>query len=87
MKERDWKLGILVSEKRMTEIGRNVVHRYLCTIADGELLYTVEFEKPLKTATNEPIKFVIEKGWLILQDADGKERSARIEKRERKLKQ
>jgi hypothetical protein len=87
-KKRDWKEGTLVSVETMTipAVGRNVDHRYLCTVSDGALLYTVEYEKPLKVAINDSVKFAIEGEWLTLIDADGKERSAKIEKRERKTK-
>ncbi len=68
----------------MTGKNHNLIeHRYICTISDGEYSYVVEYEKPLKLAVHDPIKFVTEKDNLIILDADGKERSARIEKRER----
>jgi hypothetical protein len=58
-------------------------HRYICTVSDGEFSYVVEYEKPLKVAVHDKLKFVIEKNNLIILDVDGKERSARVEKRER----
>ena len=47
--------------------------------------YTVQYEQPIKAPIHRSIKFVIEKDRLILLDADGKERSAHIDKRERVL--
>lgn len=84
-KKRDWKQGALVSVDSITiPIGpHRVAHRYNCVVADGAFLYTVEYEDPLKAVVHDPIRFVIEKDWLVLLDSDGKERSARIEKRER----
>jgi hypothetical protein len=78
-RERDWKQGTL------TSVDATANHRYECVISDGILFYTLEFEKPLKTAANSPVKFVIEKDSLILLDSDGQERAAPIEKRERVL--
>jgi hypothetical protein len=43
----------------------------------------VAYERPIKAPVHRPIKFVIEKETLILLDADGKERPAHIEKRDR----
>lgn len=86
-KQRDWKQGHLVSVDVMTiPITKNKVsHRYQCVVSDGAYYYTIEFKDPLKTAVHDPIKLVIEKDSLRLVDADGKERSSRIEKRERAL--
>ncbi len=57
-------------------------HRYICTVAGGGMSYVVEFEKPIKVPVHDTLKFAIEKDNLIILDADRKERSARIEKRE-----
>jgi hypothetical protein len=78
-KERDWKQGTLKS------VDATANHRYECVISDGVLLYTLEYEHPLKTAAHKPVKFLIEKDSLILLDSDGLERAAPIEKRERVL--
>lgn len=74
--KRDWKEGRLVSME-------TVEHRYRCVVSDGVYSYTMEYESPIKAVVRRPVKFVIEKEQFILLDADGKERSARIEKRER----
>ena len=58
-------------------------HRYICTIQDGDMLYVVEYEKPVKVAVHDRVKFAVGKDNLVLLDSDRKERSARIEKRER----
>ena len=83
--KKEWRQGQLLSvEIKDFERGKhNIDHRYVCTIADGDIRYLVEYEKPLKAVVNDPVKFFIDKDNLIIQDADGKERSARIEKRER----
>lgn len=78
-KERDWKQGTL------TSVDATADHRYECVIYDGILLYTLEYEKPLKTPAHSSVKFVIEKDSMILLDSDGQERAAPIEKRERVL--
>ena len=80
-----WKEGHLLSvEIKDFETGKHRLdHRYLCIVADGDMRYVVEYEKPLKAAVNDPVRFVIEKDNLIILDTDRKERSARIEKRER----
>jgi hypothetical protein len=63
--------------------GKKLEHRYVCTVGDGEFNYTVEYEKPLKLAVNDPVQFEIKKDNLTLRDADGKKRSTKVEKRER----
>ena len=63
--------------------GKKLEHRYVCTVNDGEFNYFVEFEKPLKLAVNDPVKFEIKKDTLTLIDADGKKRTTQVEKRER----
>lgn len=85
MARKEWREGQLLSvEVKDFERGKNHIdHRYVCTVAAGELLYTVEFEKPLKAIVHEPVKFAIDKDKLIILDSDRKERSATIEKRER----
>jgi hypothetical protein len=86
-KERSWKDGRLISvEIRDFLTGKNhnlIEHRYSCTVSDGDFNYVVEYEKPLKLAVNDRVKFATERDNLIILDADGKERSALIEKRER----
>jgi hypothetical protein len=77
--KRAWKQGTLISVDKTNK----VEHRYECVVSDGGFSYTMEYEHPIKAAVHHPIKFVIEKDTLVLLDADGKERSARIEKRER----
>jgi hypothetical protein len=83
---RGWKLGRLVSVDTTTTSG-NGERRYECVVSDGTFSYTMEYEHPIKATVHRPIKFVIEriKDTLILLDADGKERPAHIEKRERVL--
>jgi hypothetical protein len=80
-----WKEGHLLSvEIKDFETGKHRLdHRYLCTIVDGDMRYIVEYEKPLKVAVNDPVQFIVDKDILIVRDADHKERSAKIEKRER----
>jgi hypothetical protein len=86
-KTRPWKDGQLLSVEMkdfVTGVNRNhITHRYICTVGDGEFNYVAEYDKPLKVAVHDRLKFFIEKDDLIILDADGKERSARIEKRER----
>ena len=83
--KRDWKQGTLVSIDMMTipMTPKRVAHRYQVVVSDGEYLYTMEYEKPIKVAVHDSVKFVIDKERMILLDADDKERSTRIEKRER----
>jgi hypothetical protein len=59
------------------------VHHYRCVISDGSLLYTVEYDKPVKAAIHDPVRFEVKKDKLVLLDADGKKREAQIETRER----
>ena len=86
-KHRPWKDGqLLAVDVKDFMTGKHVNHidhRYLCTVADGEYQYVVEYEKPLKVAVHDKLRFVVERDHLILLDADEKERSATIEKRER----
>jgi hypothetical protein len=84
-KDADWKQGTLVSIEMMTfpVTPKRVAHRYRCVVSDGTLLYTLEYEKPIKTAAHDPIKLKIKKDQLTLLDSDGRERATRIETRER----
>jgi hypothetical protein len=81
-KERDWKQGRLVSMDTTTTPDKGE-RRYECVVSDITFSYTMQYEHPIKAPVHRPIKFVIEQDTLILLDADGKERPAHIEKRER----
>ena len=85
MAKKEWREGqLLAVDIKDFETGKHHLdHRYICTIGDRDMRFVVEFEKPLKVAVHDPVQFVIDKDNLILLDADHKERSARIEKRER----
>jgi hypothetical protein len=85
MAKKEWRDGevLAIDIKDFPSGKHRVDHRYLCTIADGNLQYVVEYEKPLKAAVHDMVKFVVDKDNLIILDADRKERHARIEKRER----
>ncbi len=78
----DWKQGRLVSVEAVTSPDKGE-RRYEYVVSDITFSYTVQYEHPIKAAVHRPIKFLIEKDTLILLDADGKERPAHIEKRER----
>jgi hypothetical protein len=83
--KKEWRDGELVSvDIKDFETGKHHLdHRYVCTIQDGDMLYVVEYEKPVKVAVHDHVKFAVDKDSLVLLDTDRKERSARIEKRER----
>jgi len=85
--KREWKQGTLASVEvtAVSPAPDKVVHRYECVVSDGTYFYTMEYEHPIKAAVHGPVRFVIEKDQFVLLDADGKERPARIEKRERVL--
>jgi hypothetical protein len=79
-----WKEGRLVSiDVKDLMAGKKLEHRWVCTVSDGEFSYVVEYEKPLKLAVNDPVRFDTKKEDFTLIDADGKKRSTHIEKRER----
>jgi hypothetical protein len=80
--KRDWKQGRLVSVEAITSPDKGE-RRYECVVSDITFSYTMQYEHPIKAPVHRPIKFVIEQDTLILLDADGKERPAHIEKRER----
>jgi hypothetical protein len=82
--KRDWKQGRLISVDTTTT-SENGERRYECVVSDGTFSYTMEYEHTIKAPIHGPIKFVIQtiNDTLILLDADGKERPAHIEKRER----
>ena len=80
--KRDWKEGRLVSVEAVISPGKSE-RRYECVVSDLFFSYTVQYEHPIKAPVHRPIKFAIEKDTLILLDADGQERPAHIEKRER----
>ena len=85
--KRDWKQGRLTSVE-VTDVpvtSSRLDHRYECVVSDGIFSYTVEYERKIKAAVHDQVKFVIDKDTFVLLDADGQERSARIEKRERVL--
>ena len=83
--KKDWRDGELIAvDIKDFETGKHHLdHRYLCTIQEGDMIYVVEYEKPVKAAVHDRIRFAIDKDNLVLMDSDRKERSARIEKRER----
>lgn len=83
--KREWRDGELlaVDIKDFHTGKRRLDHRYLCTIADADMHYVVEYDKPLKAAVHDRVKFTVDKDRLIIVDSDRKERPARIEKRER----
>jgi hypothetical protein len=83
--KQEWREGQLLSvEIKDFETGKHHLdHRYICTVADGDMQYVVEYEKPLKSAVHDTVKFMVDKDNLIILDSDHKERPARIEKRER----
>lgn len=85
--KRDWKQGTLISVEMIdvTVTPNRVEHRYQCVVSDGTYSYTLEYEHLIKAAVHRPVKFVIDKDRFVLLDGDAKERSARIEKRERVL--
>lgn len=86
-KSKEWKEGhvtaIDIKDFMTGRHNNKIQHRYLCIIGDADFNYFVEFEKPLKAAVNEKIRFAVEKDKFLLVDADGKQREAKIEKRER----
>src|SRR5215471_9035044 len=81
----DWKQGTLAAvEVTTTQVKpKKVAHHYRCTVSDGALLYTAEFEQPLKTPIHDPIRFAVKKEKITIIDSDGKKRTAQIETRER----
>ncbi|HEY3840220.1 MAG TPA: hypothetical protein VGL72_26790 [Bryobacteraceae bacterium] len=85
MAMKEWRDGELIAvDIKDFETGKHHLdHRYLCAIQEGDMIYVVEYEKPVKSAVHDRVKFAIVKDSLILLDSDRKERSAKIEKRER----
>jgi hypothetical protein len=81
---RDWKYGRLVSVEAITSADKDE-RRYECVVSDKTFSYTIEYQHPIKALAHLPIKFAIEWNTLVLLDADGKERRAHIEKRDRVL--
>lgn len=81
----NWIQGTLVSvDVTTTQVTpKKVAHHYRCVVSDGSLMYTVEYEQPVKAAIHDPVRFEVKKDRLTLLDADGKKRSALIETRER----
>lgn len=81
----NWIQGTLVSvDVTTTQVtSKKLAHHYRCVVSDGSLVYTVEYEQPVKVAIHDPVKLAIKKDRLTLIDADGKKRSAQIETRER----
>ena len=79
----NWIQGTLVSvDVTTTQVTpKKVAHHYRCVVSDGSLLYTVEYDQPVKAAVHDPVKFVVKKDRLTLLEADGKKRSALIETR------
>jgi len=83
--KRDWKQGRLASVEAITSPD-NGERRYECVVSDMTFSYTIEYQHPIKAPAHRPIKFVVLLNHtLVLLDADGKERPAHIEKRERVL--
>ena len=81
----NWVQGTLMSiDVTTTQVTpKKIARHYRCVLSDGSLMYTVEYEQPLKVAIHDPVKFEVNKDKLTLVDADGKKRTAQIETRER----
>jgi hypothetical protein len=81
----NWIQGTLVSvDVTTTQVTpKKIAHHYQCGVSDGSLVYTVEYDQPVKVAIHDPVKFAVNKDRLTLIDADGKKRSAQIQTRER----
>jgi len=53
----NWMQGTLVSVNVTTTqvTPKKVAHHYRCVVSDGSLLYTVEYEQPVKIAIHDPV--------------------------------
>ena len=72
-----WQEGVLRSRKTVT-VDRQV--RYVYRVQGYRAQYVAVFEEPLKSVRHVPIRFAVDGRRLHVQDADGKQRSARIER-------
>lgn len=81
--KRSWKEGTLMSVEMIdvSPVVNRVGRGYECVVSDEISLYTMKYDRPIKAAIRNRVKFVIEGDQFILLDADGKERPARITKR------
>jgi hypothetical protein len=60
-----------------------VWHHYLYRIVASDLTYSANFDRPLKAAIHDRVRFVVKKDRLIVLDQDGKQRAGDILSRER----
>lgn len=79
-----WKDGRLVAiDVKDLMAGKKLEHRWVCTVSDNEFNYFVEYEKPVRLAVNDPVRFELNKDKFTMVDADGKKRETKLEKKER----
>lgn len=85
-RNREWRdgqlMGVEMKDFMTGKKNNHLEHRYLCAVSDGKLIYMVELEKPLKVPVHDNVRFFIDKDNLVILDSDGKQRQAKIQKRE-----
>src|SRR5512146_2284412 len=76
--DRTWRSGVVLSRKSV-KVGNSFINRrFVYRIRSSDQYYLVIADTPLKLRVYVPMRFSKERGDLIVQDADGKERKLHI---------
>jgi hypothetical protein len=76
--DRVWQDGVLVS-RRTVSVGRDTFQKqFVYRVRGGTARYVVVSNEPLKLDLHVPMRFVVTRRHLLIQDVDGSERSTAI---------
>ena len=76
--DRVWQDGVLVS-RRTVSVGRDTFQKqFVYRVRGGTAWYVVVSDEPLKLDLHVPMRFVVTRRHLLIQDVDGSERSTAI---------
>ena len=79
-KTRIWQDGEVTSRKTIRTAGR-LKPEYLYGVRSDGVRYLVVLDQPLSVNLYAPVKFSVARGHLVIHDADGRERKARIKEK------
>ena len=76
--DRVWQDGVLLS-RRTVSVGRDTFQKqFVYRVRGGTTRYVVVSDEPLKLDLHVPMRFVVTRGHLLIQDVDGRERRTAI---------
>jgi len=76
--DRVWQDGVLLSRKTVS-VGHDTFQKqFVYRVRGGTARYVVVADEPLKLDLHVPMRFVVTRGHLLIQDVDGKEHKTAI---------